>query len=147
MADEAHRTQYGFNAKYDEKGEGKYGYAKYLRDALPNATFVGFTGTPVASTDKNTQMVFGNYIDVYDMTQAVADGSTVKFIMKVVIPLNLPQNLDLDESYNEITEDQEDDVKQRLKSKWRIEALAGAQPRIEALAKILFNILKHVNKP
>ncbi|MCG1660149.1 DEAD/DEAH box helicase family protein, partial [Staphylococcus epidermidis] len=72
MADEAHRTQYGFNAKYDDKGEGiKYGYAKYLRDALPNATFVGFTGTPVASTDKNTQMVFGNYIDVYDMTQAV----------------------------------------------------------------------------
>ncbi|CAA3919667.1 Type I restriction-modification system endonuclease -like proteinue [Staphylococcus aureus] len=70
MADEAHRTQYGFNAKYDDKGEGiKYGYAKYLRDALPNATFVGFTGTPVASTDKNTQMVFGNYIDVYDMTK------------------------------------------------------------------------------
>ena len=94
-------------------------------------------------------MVFGNYIDVYDMTQAVADGSTVKIYYESrVIPLNLPQNLDLDESYNEITEDQEDDVKQRLKSKWsRIEALAGAQPRIEALAKILFNILKHVNKP
>lgn len=143
MADEAHRTQYGFNAKYDEKGEGiKYGYAKYLRDALPNATFVGFTGTPVASTDKNTQMVFGNYIDVYDMTQAVADGSTVKIYYESrVIPLNLPQNLDLDESYNEITEDQEDDVKQRLKSKWsRIEALAGAQPRIEALAK---DIIQH----
>lgn len=143
MADEAHRTQYGFNAKYDDKGEGiKYGYAKYLRDALPNATFVGFTGTPVASTDKNTQMVFGNYIDVYDMTQAVADGSTVKIYYESrVIPLNLPQSLDLDEAYNDITENQEEDVKQRLKSKWsRIEALAGAKPRIEALAK---DIIQH----
>ena len=143
MADEAHRTQYGFNAKYNDKGEGiKYGYAKYLRDALPNATFVGFTGTPVASTDKNTQMVFGNYIDVYDMTQAVADGSTVKIYYESrVIPLNLPQSLDLDEAYNDITEDQEEDVKQRLKSKWsRIEALAGAKPRIEALAK---DIIQH----
>ncbi|MDU5983445.1 MAG: type I restriction endonuclease subunit R, partial [Staphylococcus epidermidis] len=143
MADEAHRTQYGFNAKYDDKGEGiKYGYAKYLRDALPNATFVGFTGTPVASTDKNTQMVFGNYIDVNDMTQAVADGSTVKIYYESrVIPLNLPQNLDLDEAYNDITEDQEEDVKQRLKSKWsRIEALAGAKPRVEALAK---DIIQH----
>lgn len=143
MADEAHRTQYGFNAKYDDKGEGiKYGYAKYLRDALPNTTFVGFTGTPVASTDKNTQMVFGNYIDVYDMTQAVADGSTVKIYYESrVIPLNLPQNLDLDEAYNNITEDQEEDVKQRLKSKWsRVEALAGAKPRIEALAK---DIIQH----
>ena len=143
MADEAHRTQYGFNAKYDDKGEGiKYGYAKYLRDALPNATFVGFTGTPVASTDKNTQMVFGNYIDVYDMTQSVADGSTVKIYYESrVIPLNLPQNLDLDEAYNDITEDQEEDVKQRLKSKWsRIEALAGAKPRVEALAK---DIIQH----
>lgn len=143
MADEAHRTQYGFNAKYDDKGEGiKYGYAKYLRDALPNATFVGFTGTPVASTDKNTQMVFGNYIDVYDMTQAVADESTVKIYYESrVIPLNLPQNLDLDEAYNDITEDQEEDVKQRLKSKWsRIEALAGAKPRVEALAK---DIIQH----
>lgn len=143
MADEAHRTQYGFNAKYDDKGEGiKYGYAKYLRDALPNATFVGFTGTPVASTDKNTQMVFGNYIDVYDMTQAVSDGSTVKIYYESrVIPLNLPQNLDLDEAYNDITEDQEEDIKQRLKSKWsRIEALAGAKPRVEALAK---DIIQH----
>ncbi|MEJ7338480.1 type I restriction endonuclease subunit R [Staphylococcus epidermidis] len=143
MADEAHRTQYGFNAKYDDKGKRiKYGYAKYLRDALPNATFVGFTGTPVASTDKNTQMVFGNYIDVYDMTQAVADGSTVKIYYESrVIPLNLPQNLDLDEAYNDITEDQEEDVKQRLKSKWsRIEALAGAKPRVEALAK---DIIQH----
>ena len=86
-------------------------------------------------------MVFGNYIDVYDMTQAVKDGSTVKIYYESrVIPLNLPQNFDLDESYDEITEDQEEDVKQRLKSKWsRIEALAGAKPRIEALATDIIN--------
>ncbi|MBU0371704.1 DEAD/DEAH box helicase, partial [Acinetobacter baumannii] len=132
-----HRTQYGFSAKYDEKGEGvKYGYAKYLRDALPHASFVGFTGTPVSSTDKNTQMVFGNYIDVYDMTQAVEDGSTVKIYYESrVIPLNLPSDLDIDEAYDDITSGQEDDIKSRLKSKWsRIEALSGAKQRIHALA-------------
>ena len=85
-------------------------------------------------------MVFGNYIDVYDMTQAVADGITVKIYYESrVIPLNLPQNLDLDEAY--ITEDQKEDVKQHLKSKWsRIEALAGAKPRVEALVK---DIIQH----
>ncbi|WP_192977712.1 type I restriction endonuclease subunit R [Mammaliicoccus vitulinus] len=142
MADEAHRTQYGFSATYDEKGEGiKYGYAKYLRDALPNASFVGFTGTPVSSTDKNTQMVFGNYIDVYDMTQAVEDGSTVKIYYESrIIPLNLPTDLDIDEAYNVITSGQEEDVKTRLKSKWsRIEALSGAKQRVHALASDIIN--------
>lgn len=137
MADEAHRTQYGFSASYNEKGEGiKYGYAKYLRDALPNASFVGFTGTPVSSTDKNTQMVFGNYIDVYDMTQAVEDGSTVKIYYESrIISLNLPNDLDIDAAYDDITSGQEDDVKARLKSKWsRIEALSGSEQRIHTLA-------------
>ncbi len=87
IADEAHRTQYGFKAKtIDEKDEngnviGKkvvYGFAKYMRDALPNATYLGFTGTPIESTDTNTPAVFGNYIDVYDIAQAVEDGATVK---------------------------------------------------------------------
>ncbi|WP_271400317.1 type I restriction endonuclease subunit R [Salinicoccus roseus] len=138
MADEAHRTQYGFSAKFDRTGEDvKYGYAKYMRDALPNASFVGFTGTPVASTDKNTVQVFGNYIDVYDMTQSVEDGSTVKIYYESrVIPLNLPDDLSIDDSYEDITEGQEDDIKSRLKSKWsRVEALAGAQQRLEILAK------------
>lgn len=142
MADEAHRTQYGFSASYDEKGEGiKYGYAKYLRDALPNASFVGFTGTPVSSTDKNTQMVFGNYIDVYDMTQAVEDGSTVKIYYESrIIPLNLPTDLDIDAAYDDITSGQEDDVKSRLKSKWsRIEALSGSEQRVHALATDIIN--------
>src|SRR3990172_9107913 len=87
IADEAHRTQYGFQAKLTDtkdaagKLNGKrlaYGFAKYLRDAVPNATFIGFTGTPVENTDINTPAVFGNYIDVYDVAQAVEDGATVR---------------------------------------------------------------------
>lgn len=143
MADEAHRTQYGFSAKIGTEGEDiKYGYAKYLRDALPNASFVGFTGTPVASTDKNTEKVFGDYIDIYDMTQSVKDGSTVKIYYESrIIPLNMPDDVKIDDAYADITEGQEDNVKDRLKSKWsRVEALAGSEPRIETLAK---DIIEH----
>ena len=87
IADEAHRTQYGFQAKTvdekDDQGEviGQkvvYGFAKYLRDALPNATYLGFTGTPIEKTDVNTPAVFGNYVDIYDIAQAVEDGATVR---------------------------------------------------------------------
>ena len=86
IADEAHRTQYGFNAKLrDIKENGEvvgqriaYGFAKYIRDALPNATFIGFTGTPVEKQDANTPAVFGNYIDIYDIAQAVEDKVTVR---------------------------------------------------------------------
>ena len=78
MADEAHRSQYGLDGKLDrETGEWKYGMAKYMRDSLPNATFIGFTGTPIDFDDRSTVEVFGEYIDIYDMTQAVEDGATV----------------------------------------------------------------------
>ena len=78
MADEAHRSQYGLEGKLDRgTGEWKYGMAKYMRDSLPNATFIGFTGTPIDFDDKSTVEVFGDYIDIYDMTQAVEDGATV----------------------------------------------------------------------
>src|SRR5699024_8494400 len=139
MADEAHRTQYGFQAEM-QKGDSdiatKYGYAKYMRDALPNASFIGFTGTPVEMTDKNTPAVFGNYIDIYDMTQSVEDESTVRiFYESRIIPLNLPDDLQIDEQYEEITEYQEESDQERLKSKWsRLEALAGAESRVEQLA-------------
>lgn len=95
IADEAHRTQYGFKAKTVEVknevdevigSEIKYGFAKYLRDALPNATYLGFTGTPIETADVNTPAVFGNYIDVYDIAQAVEDGATVRIFMKVGLP-------------------------------------------------------------
>ncbi|MGG0391053.1 type I restriction endonuclease subunit R [Priestia megaterium] len=140
MADEAHRSQYGFGASIsnqkDRQGEVKYGFAKYVRDALPNASFIGFTGTPVEATDKNTPAVFGDYIDVYDMSQAVEDGATVKiFYESRVIPLELPEGLSIDEDYDEITEDQETSVKERLKSKWsRLEAVAGAESRVQKMA-------------
>ncbi|RBP89591.1 type I restriction enzyme R subunit [Cytobacillus firmus] len=142
MADEAHRSQYGFGATIrGNDAETKYGFAKYVRDALPNASFAGFTGTPVEATDKNTPAVFGEYIDIYDMTQAVEDGSTVKiFYESRIIPLDLPSDLRLDDEYEEITEDQEQSVKERLKSKWsRLEALAGAESRIKRLAEDVVN--------
>src|SRR5690606_4272317 len=78
IADEAHRSQYGFKARVDAKtGEVSYGFAKYMRDALPNASFIGFTGTPIEADDVNTPAVFGNYIDIYDISRAVEDGATV----------------------------------------------------------------------
>lgn len=140
MADEAHRTQYGFSAQIMKTNDDvltKYGYAKYMRDALPNASFVGFTGTPVESSDKNTPAVFGDYIDIYDMTQAVEDGSTVKiFYESRILKLELPEGLDIDDEYDEITEYQEQSDQERLKSKWsRLEALAGAEQRLHKLAE------------
>ena len=143
IADEAHRSQYGFSAalsqQKDREGELKYGYAKYVRDALPNASFIGFTGTPVESTDRNTPAVFGDYIDVYDMSQAVEDGATVKiFYESRVIPLELPEGLAIDDDYEDITEDQESSIKEKLKSKWsRLEAIAGAGSRVEKMAQDL----------
>ena len=78
IADEAHRSQYGFKARVDAKsGDISYGFAKYMRDALPNASFIGFTGTPIEADDVNTPAVFGNYIDIYDISRAVEDGATV----------------------------------------------------------------------
>ncbi|UOK49056.1 type I restriction endonuclease subunit R (plasmid) [Bacillus tropicus] len=136
MADEAHRSQYGFSATVT-KDNTKYGFAKYVRDALPNASFIGFTGTPVEASDKNTPAVFGDYIDVYDMSQAVEDGATVKiFYESRVIPLELPEGLSIDDDYENITEDQETSVKEKLKSKWsRLEAIAGAGSRVEKMAQ------------
>ncbi len=140
IADEAHRTQYGFQAELSkDKGNvaTKYGYAKYMRDTLPNASFIGFTGTPVELADKNTPAVFGNYIDIYDMTQSVEDESTVRIYYESrIIPLNLPEGLNVDDEYEEITEYQEQSDQERLKSKWsRLEALAGAESRVERLAE------------
>lgn len=142
MADEAHRSQYGFEAEVikDEDGAAiKYGYAKYMRDALPNASFIGFTGTPVELADKNTPAVFGNYIDIYDMTQSVEDESTVRIYYESrIIPLELPEGLNLDDEYEDITEYQEQSDQERLKSKWsRLESIAGAESRLEVLAKDL----------
>lgn len=140
MADEAHRSQYGFSGKmsYIENEDAtKYGYAKYLRDALPNASYIGFTGTPVASADKNTEAVFGHYIDVYDMTQSVKDGATVKIYYESrIIPLELPADVQLDEVIEDLVEEEAEEYQAKAKQKWsRLEAVSGASSRLKTLAK------------
>ncbi|MDO5040130.1 type I restriction endonuclease subunit R [Clostridium sp.] len=151
MADEAHRSQYGFEAKSDTKtGDVKYGYAKYLRDALPNATFIGFTGTPIEFDDKSTPAVFGNYIDIYDMTRAVEDGATVKiYYENRIIKLDTNENVieEIDEEFEEITEGQEDNAKEKYKSKWsRLEAVVGAPNRVKKLAEDIVNHYEEKSK-
>jgi len=147
IADEAHRTQYGFKAKTidekDDQGEviGKkvvYGFAKYLRDALPNATYLGFTGTPIEKTDVNTPAVFGNYVDIYDIAQAVEDGATVRIyyesrLAKVALSeegKKLIAELDETLSQDELTDPQ------KAKAKWtQMEALVGSENRIKNIAQ------------
>ncbi|MGH4120513.1 type I restriction endonuclease subunit R [Clostridium sp.] len=150
MADEAHRSQYGFGADVvtsDDAADVKYGYAKYMRDSLPNASYIGFTGTPVELTDKNTRAVFGDYIDVYDMTRAVIDGTTVKiFYESRIAKLELPEEMKpmVDTEYDEITEYQEIGQKEKLKSKWaRLEAIVGSNQRVKLIAK---DIVDHFEK-
>ncbi len=158
IADEAHRTQYGFKAKtIDEKdadGEviGKkvvYGFAKYLRDALPNATYLGFTGTPIEKSDVNTPAVFGNYVDVYDIAQAVEDGATVRIyyesrLAKVALSeegkkliAELDEDLD-DVGANDYSPNDYSPLPetQKAKAKWtQMEALVGSENRIKNIAR------------
>ena len=148
IADEAHRSQYGFGGKLDEHtGEIAYGFARHLRDALPNASFIGFTGTPVETADRNTRSVFGDYIDVYDVRRAVEDGATVPIYYEArVVKVNLdPVKVSyLDEAFEEITESQEDDEKRRSASRWsQIEALVGTDARIEEVAR---DIIEHFDQ-
>ncbi|WP_040205931.1 type I restriction endonuclease subunit R [Neobacillus jeddahensis] len=145
IADEAHRSQYGLEAKTDTKtGEVKYGYAKYLRDALPNASFIGFTGTPIELEDKSTPAVFGHYIDVYDMTRAVEDEATVKiYYENRIIKLETDEEelKKIDEEFEDITEGQEDQTREKYKTKWsRLEAIVGSPNRVKKLAQ---DIIEH----
>jgi type I restriction enzyme R subunit len=152
IADEAHRTQYGFKGKtVDEKDEdgnviGKktvYGFAKYMRDALPNATYLGFTGTPIEKTDANTPAVFGNYVDVYDIAQSVHDGATVRIyyesrLAKIALSdegKRLVEDFDNNFNQDELSENQ------KAKAKWtQLEALIGSANRIKQIAKdIIFH--------
>jgi type I restriction enzyme, R subunit len=146
IADEAHRSQYGFNArivKQNDEASIKYGYAKYMREALPNASYIGFTATPIELTDKNTPAVFGDYIDIYDMTRSVEDKTTVKIYYESrVVKLDLPdeEKRQLDAEYNEITEYQEVYQKEKIKNKWtRLESIVGAGNRIKLIAQDIVN--------
>lgn len=139
VADEAHRSQYGFGESADPKtGQLRSGLAKHLRDALPNATYLGFTGTPVESADKSTRAVFGDYIDVYDLTRAVEDGATVRIYYEsrlAKVTLDPEIHGALDELADEITERVEEGEASRAKSRWaRLEAIVGASDRLDLIA-------------
>jgi len=141
VADEAHRSQYGFAD----------GYAKHLRDALPNATYLGFTGTPIESTDRSTRSVFGDYIDVYDLTRAVEDGATVRIyyesrLAKISLPTEAYDALDA--LADEITEGAEESEATRAKTKWaRLEAIVGAGDRLDMVAADLVEHWSHRPRP
>jgi type I restriction enzyme R subunit len=146
ISDEAHRSQYGFPAKIlkkEDKALITYGYAKYLRDALPNASFIGFTGTPIEKEDRSTPAVFGKYVDVYDIEQAVNDGATVRIFYEsrlAKLELKPEERPKIDPKFEEVTEGEEIERKEMLKSKWaRLEKVAGAPKRIRRIAKDIVN--------
>jgi len=139
IADEAHRSQYGFRARVDVKtGEVSYGFAKYMRDALPNASFIGFTGTPIEADDVNTPAVFGNYIDIYDISRAVEDGATVPIYYEsrlARLELDEEEKPKIDAEVEDILEDEEEPTRERVKQKWAtVEALVGAEKRLRLVA-------------
>jgi len=139
IADEAHRSQYGFRAKVDAKtGDISYGFAKYMRDALPNASFIGFTGTPIEADDVNTPAVFGHYIDIYDISRAVEDGATVPIYYEsrlARIELDEDEKPKIDAEVEDILEDEEESARERAKQKWAtVEALVGAEKRLRLVA-------------
>ncbi|GMU86838.1 MAG: hypothetical protein AMXMBFR48_20790 [Ignavibacteriales bacterium] len=157
IADEAHRTQYGFEAKLintrDSQSKaiiGKqiaYGFAKYMRDALPEATYIGFTGTPIEGTDVNTPQVFGSYIDRYDIKDAVDDGATVRiFYESRLAKVNLDDEGKrlIEEFDKELEQDEEVTSRQRAKAKWtKLEAIVGHSERVKNLAR---DIVTHFEK-
>lgn len=146
IADEAHRTQYGFHASLkapdlkvaEASARYQVGYAQHLRDALPNATFVAFTGTPVSSEDRDTRAVFGDYIHVYDMQQAKDDGATVAIYYEsrlAKLSLKDSELAHIDDEVDELAEEEEEDQQSRLKSRWAaLEKVVGAEPRIKSVA-------------
>jgi len=153
VSDEAHRSQYGDKARYveikDKEGnvvDSKYvyGYSKYMRDALPNATFIGFTGTPISAEDKDTRAVFGDYVSIYDIQDAVEDGATVPIYYESrLAKLDIRQDEieHLNEEVDEIIEDEEDvGTRESTKSKWAaLEKLVGSEPRVAQIANDLVN--------
>lgn len=153
IADEAHRTQYGFEATLKGKpGHETYqvGYAQHLRDALPNATFVAFTGTPVSSEDRDTRSVFGEYISIYDMQQSKEDGATVAIYFEsrlAKLSLNAADLPLIDAEVDELAESEEDSQQAVLKSRWAaLEKVVGAEPRIVSVAADLVSHFEERNK-
>ena len=156
ISDEAHRSHYGIDEQivYKKNPDGtftsisKYGYAKYIRDALPEATYIGFTGTPVESGDHSTSAIFGKTVDTYDMTQSVEDGSTVKIFYEsrlAKVWLDDDKLKEIDKYYDDLAnQNVSDDVIEESKSKWSsMEVIIGDDDRLHLLAS---DILKHYNE-
>jgi type I restriction enzyme R subunit len=147
IADEAHRSQYGFATRLVKGPDGGHlvvGFAQHMRDALPKASFIGFTGTPVEATDKNTRAVFGDYISVYDIQRAVEDGATVPIYYEsrlAKLTLNNELKAVIDDEFEEVTEQEEEAKKEKLKSKWAaLEAVVGDPKRVKVIAE---DLVKH----
>lgn len=139
MSDEAHRSQYGLKAKLSADGTYKFGYAKHMRDALKNAAFIGFTGTPISSEDKDTRAVFGDYVSIYDIQDAVDDGATVPIYYEsrlAKLDINRAEIEELSEQVDEVIEDEEDvSSREKTKGEWsRLEKLVGSTPRLKQIA-------------
>lgn len=149
ISDEAHRSQYGLKATYNQKEQRyTYGYARHLRDALPNATFIGFTGTPVSLEDRDTRAVFGDYVSIYDIQDAVDDGATVPIYYEsrlAKLDVNHDQIEELSDRVEEVIEEYEDEnTREKTKSEWSTLAkLVGAEPRIKQVAR---DIVTHFEK-
>jgi len=143
ISDEAHRSHYGDRAKLNAKtGEYTFGYSKHLRDALPRASFIGFTGTPIAAEDKDTRAVFGDYVSIYDIQDAVDDGATVPIYYEsrlAKLDINQAEMEALNDEIEEVIEDEEDvSIREQTKSKWAaLEKLVGSAPRMEQVGKDL----------
>jgi type I restriction enzyme R subunit len=144
IADEAHRSQYGFRSRMvagEGGGQLVAGFAQHMRDALPGASYIGFTGTPVEATDRNTKAVFGDYIDVYDIERAVADGATVAIYYEGRLArLSLKDDLKeaIDEEFEEVTEGEEDTRRDQLRTKWAaLEAVVGEEKRVRLISEDL----------
>lgn len=141
IADEAHRSQYGFKGREVETEEGseiRYGNAKYLRDALPNASYIGFTGTPIEKEDKSTPAVFGKYIDVYDIKQAVDDGATVPISYEsrlIKIKIDETTMASIDEDINTISDATEEQLEKAKKKLATIDSVVGHPDRLKDIAK------------
>lgn len=143
ISDEAHRSQYGTKGRLDTRtGKYVFGYAKHLRDALKNATFIGFTGTPIALEDKDTRAVFGDYVSIYDIQDAVDDGATVPIFYEsrlARLDVNQAEIDALNEQVDEVVEDEEDIAsREKTKSEWAtLEKLVGSEPRLQQVARDL----------
>lgn len=147
IADEAHRTQYGLDSRLDQKtGLRRYGYAHYIRQAMPNASFIGFTGTPVEGEDRNTPAIFGDYIDIYDISRAVEDGATVPIYYEsrlARIELDEDEKPKIDAEIEALVEDDTLTEAEKFKAKWAtVEALVGAKKRLSLIGADLVQHLE-----